>query len=83
MRDWLDEWSRLIRPLRLRYGFEIHGPWIDEEQNQFIWILHHDGPGTYEAANTAYYEAAERKAMSPDPARHLARIDHRPVRPVT
>lgn len=82
MTDWLSEWARLIRPLRLKYGFEILGPWIDEAENQFIWILRYDGPGSYEEANSAYYESAERKALNPDPARHLAKTEHRRIRPV-
>mgnify|MGYP001298871746 CR=1 FL=1 len=83
MTDWVAEWTRLVRPLRLKYGFEVTGPWIDEEQNQFIWILRYHGSGTYEAANTAYYESPERKALNPDPARHLAKTENRPIRPVT
>ncbi len=83
MAIWVGEWKDRIRPLRQKFGFEIVGPWIDEKHNQFIWILRYHGPGTYEAANAAYYESAERQALDPDPARHLAKTEHRPIRPVT
>ena len=82
MTDWLQEWAQVIRPLRLKYGFKVLGAWVDAGQNQFIWILRHQGPGSYEADNAAYYESAERKAIDPDPARHLANTDYRWIDPV-
>ena len=43
------------------------GPWIEREASRFVWIVGFDGD--IEAANEAYYESDERKAMDPDPAR--------------
>jgi len=82
MDDWVREWRAQIRPLREKLGFAIAGPWIAEKENQFIWILRHTGRGSFDAANTAYYESAERKAFDPDPARHLASTEHRRMTPV-
>jgi hypothetical protein len=75
MEAWLEEWNRLIVPLRRRQGFEIVGAWTTES-NQFIWILRHDGLKTWDEADAAYYASPERTVMQPDPARHIAKSEH-------
>ena len=75
MAAWLDEWHRLIAPLRRRAGFEIIGAWT-AESDQFIWILRYAGPNTWEEADAAYYASPDRTAMQPDPARHIAKSEH-------
>lgn len=75
MRAWLEEWERLIAPLRRRLGFEIVGAWTTEA-DQFVWILRYGGSGTWDEADAAYYASAERSAIQPDPARHIAKSEH-------
>jgi len=75
MAAWLEEWGRLIAPLRRRNGFEIVGSWT-AEPDQFVWILRYTGPKTWEDADAAYYASPERAAMQPDPARHIAKSEH-------
>lgn len=70
MADWLDEWHEHVRRLRLAHGFTIAGPWVGDDGETFVWILGHDDD--FEAADAAYYDSAERRALEPDPARHLA-----------
>ena len=76
MAAWLEEWGAQIAPLRRRLGFEILGAWT-AESDQFIWILRYKGPKTWEEADAAYYASSERTAMQPDPARHIAKSEHR------
>jgi hypothetical protein len=76
MAAWVDEWKRLIAPLRQRHGFEIVGSWTVDEGDRFVWILRYDGPKTWEEADAAYYASPERAAMQPDPARHIAKSEH-------
>src|SRR6266513_166444 len=76
MAAWLEEWRRLIAPLRRRLGFEILGAWT-AESDQFIWILRYSGPKTWEEVDAAYYASPERTRMQPDPARHIATSEHR------
>ena len=64
---WVDEWSTHVAPLRERLGFRVLGPWIEEQT--FVWLLGHDGE--FAAADARYYASAERKALDPDPARHI------------
>jgi hypothetical protein len=76
MRDWLKEWATKIYPLRLKFGFEVVGAWKVGD-DRFVWILAYDGKeGDFERANEKYYNSKERKALRPDPARHLSRIKH-------
>ncbi len=68
--EFVREWQQSVRPLRLRFGFSVVGPWVVEDEDRFVWILGHDGD--FEAADAAYYASAERAALDPDPARHVA-----------
>lgn len=82
MSAWVEEWSRLIRPLREKHGFRVLGAWASEESNTFVWLLAYDGPDDYETADAAYYTSPERAAIDPDPARHLAATRQLEVTPV-
>src|SRR6202165_1532089 len=75
MEAWLEEWGRLIAPLRRRNGFEIVGSWTTES-NEFIWILRYTGPKTWDEADAAYYASPQRTEMQPDPARHIVSSEH-------
>jgi hypothetical protein len=74
MATWMDEWRRLIAPLRRRHGFEVLGAWTIESE-KFVWILRYAGAKTWKEADAAYYAAPERTAMQPDPARHIAKAE--------
>ena len=72
MEAWLEEWHEHVRPLRLAHGFSILGPWVGDDGTTFVWMLGHDGD--FEAADAAYYGSDERRALDPDPARHLGDV---------
>jgi hypothetical protein len=74
MDAWVDEWRRLIAPLREKQGFKVVNAWTIEENNQFVWILRFDG-ADWKAADAAYYASPERTAMTPDPARHIEKAE--------
>lgn len=76
MEDWLDEWRRKLYPIRTRRGFTIVAAWVIPESNRFLWIIRWDGTGSFEEADRSYYASSERKAVQPDPARHLEKADH-------
>jgi NIPSNAP len=80
---WLDEWSAKVRPLREAHGFQVLGAWAVEETDEFVWVIAHDGPGTFEEADAAYHASPERAALQPDPARHLVETRTDLVRAVT
>ena len=82
MAAWLDEWTRMIAPLRRRHGFEIVSAWTVDKEDQFVWILRYGGPKTWEEADSAYYASPDRTAMQPDPARHIEKTEHWMMAPV-
>jgi hypothetical protein len=73
--EWLEEWRTKVAPLRERFGFRIVGPWVDEDTSTFVWLLEYDGADGFEAADARYYGSDERRALDPDPARHLAAVE--------
>jgi hypothetical protein len=81
MTEWISEWHRHVSPLRRKFGFEVVGPWVLEDEEKFVWILGYVGTGEWEAADAAYYESEERRAIEPDPARHLAHVELWMMRP--
>jgi hypothetical protein len=83
MDAWVDEWSRLVAPLRREAGFEILGAWTVPAQNQFVWIIRYTGTKTWQEANTDYYNSPKRKEIQPDPARHISGQDTFLMSPLT
>jgi NIPSNAP len=71
---FVEEWREKVYPLRLASGFELVGAWRAEEE-VFVWILGYDGD--FETADRAYYDSDARKAITPNPTRHLAHTEHR------
>jgi hypothetical protein len=80
MEEWLEEWSRLVLPLRLEHGFELVGAWQIEDGDRFVWILAYDGD--FAAADADYYASPARAALDPDPARHLENAETRMLQSV-
>jgi hypothetical protein len=70
MDEFVREWFEHVRPLRLRFGFSVLGPWVGDDGETFVCILGHDGD--FAAAEQAYYGSPARLALEPDPARHVA-----------
>ena len=77
MDTFVGEWKAGVVPLRRNFGFTVEGAWTIRKDNTFVWIISYDGPEGFEARDAAYYASAERKALTPDPARHLAQTDTR------
>ena len=82
MEAWLREWREHVYPLRRKLGFAIPSAWVVEGEDRFVWLLEYDDDDDYDAANAAYYGSPERRALDPDPARHLSATEHWPLQPV-
>jgi len=76
LQTFAQEWKSQIYPLRVKTGFRVVNARTVEASNQFVWPLAYDGPESWEARDQAYYQSDERRAMVPDPARNIARIEH-------
>jgi len=75
MEEWLDGWTRGVRPLRLKFGFRIDGAWVVPDTDTFVWILSYDGPDGFEARDAEYYHSEDRKALRPDPASLIVKAE--------
>ena len=73
--QFAQEWNDHIRPLREKLGFYILGAWTVSSTNQFVWIMGYDGPDSWEERDQAYFNSDERRAMDPNPARNIARME--------
>jgi hypothetical protein len=80
--DFAAAWRSGVYPLRLTMGYRIPFAATIPETNQFMWLVAHDGPESWEQKEAAYYGAAERKTLSPDPAQWIARPEQLFVQPV-
>ena len=65
MQPFLDA-VRAAFPVREQYGFTVHFALVDEERNEFVWAVSHEGD--FEAAEAAYYASPERAALPANPA---------------
>lgn len=75
LHQFVAEWNAKIRPLREKLGFSILNAWTVESSNQFVWVQRYDGDKSWEEMDQAYFASDERKAMVPDPARLIARME--------
>jgi hypothetical protein len=82
MDGFVEEWRSKVVPLRRKFGFRVDGAWTVPKERMFVWIITYDGPEGFEARDAAYYASAERKAVAPDPARHLEHIETHLMLPV-
>ncbi|MEV0755839.1 NIPSNAP family protein [Streptosporangium sp. NPDC050280] len=80
LEEWAEKWRSQIVPLRLEFGFVIHGAWLDHERSQFVWVLSYNGPESFEERNQQYWTSRKRAEMGLDPALYLV---GRTVREVT
>lgn len=73
--EFVTAWKKGIVPLRLKHGFKLDGAWTVKENNQFVWILTYNGPEAWQIKQDTYYNSPERKALDPDPAQYIARVE--------
>ncbi|MFQ5966560.1 MAG: NIPSNAP family protein [Acidimicrobiia bacterium] len=71
MSEFVEAWTDGVVPLRKKFGFEFRGAWVIEETDEFVWIIGHDHPKGFEAADREYYGSPERAELSPDPAQYV------------
>jgi hypothetical protein len=57
MDDFIAWWRTLIEP-RAQYGFRVVFAYADDEHNEFVWAVAHDGD--FDAAESEYNASPER-----------------------
>ncbi len=80
---WVKFHTETIIPLLEKHGIKVEGSWVNEDNNQYIWIRTFDDAEDLEVKMTAFRESPEWKGGVRDLAfSHLARLDAHPMRPV-
>lgn len=67
MDEFIELFDTQLTPLRARFGFRVESSWRLDETHEFMWIVGHDGPEGFAAADQAYYSSPDRDAVSPNP----------------
>jgi hypothetical protein len=68
MDAWIAGWTDGVVPLRLEFGFEILGAWVDRQDDRFVWLIGYSGADGFDAANERYYASPKRAALRPEPS---------------
>ena len=78
--EFVEEWQRVVVPLRRSLGFLVVDGWRGADSESFVWLVGYDGD--FAEADAAYYASPERAALDPDPARHIAHVETKMLRPI-
>ena len=77
MADFRVLWRHEIVPARTDLGFVVQGGWVDESANVFVWLVGHEAPAGWDAAEQAYYADGRRDAFSANPRDLVAKVHTR------
>ena len=75
--EFVDKVAAQIIPLRKQHGFGVSGPWRNDADNQFIWVVHYDGEDGFEAAAQRYYNDPARAELPFTPSDYILNADLR------
>lgn len=78
----MDQFLAAVRAafvVREQYGFSVAFALVDDENNEFVWAVTHDGD--FAVAEQEYYASPERAALPDNPADHIAVLHVGMVRP--
>jgi hypothetical protein len=82
MDEFVALWRDHLVPLREAYGYQVLGAWNDPEQGTFVWVVGHEAPDGWDAAEQRYYDAPERAALPRDPKDLLESATTQVLQPV-
>jgi hypothetical protein len=77
MEDFRALWRDHIVPVRTELGFVIKGGWIDESSDVFIWLVGHEAPDGWDAAERTYYADPRRETFPHNPREFVEEIHTR------
>lgn len=77
MDEFVGKVAAHIIPLRKRHGFGVSGPWRNDADNQYVWMVHYDGEEGFEAAAERYYNDPARAELPFNPMDYITNADLR------
>jgi hypothetical protein len=79
MGDFIAWWPAIVEP-RAKFGFRVVFAYADDENDQFVWAVEHDGDfDAAEAVYTASPERAKALATNPNVVKSMVVAKVRPV----
>ncbi|MBQ11742.1 MAG: hypothetical protein CMJ45_09355 [Planctomyces sp.] len=82
MDQWVKHFTEVVRPMMESHGAEIGGMWVNEDNNQFIWIRSFAGSEDAETQMAAWGALSEWRAIRERVFSYLARLDTQIMTPV-
>ena len=83
METWVKFFADVGVGFHERAGIKVEGSWVNEDNNQYIWIRTFDDAEDQDVKMTTFRDAPDWKGGGRDLAfSHLARLDAHPMRPV-
>jgi hypothetical protein len=82
MAEFVALWRDHVVPAREAHGFRVLGAWNDEQDGTFVWVVGHDAPDGWGAAENAYYDSPERQNLPRNPADLMDGADTKVLHPV-
>jgi len=83
MEPWVKFHTETSVSLHEKLGIKVEGSWVNDDNNQYIWIRTFEDEEDVKAKEVAFIGSPEWKGGTGDLARsHLARLDVHPMRPV-
>jgi hypothetical protein len=82
MDEFIALWRDHLVPLREKYGYSVAGAWRSPDDLTFTWVVCHEAPDGWDAAEKTYYDAPERAALPRDPKDFLTGAQTMVMRPV-
>lgn len=74
MDAWVEFFNDKLVSIQQQYGISIDGMWVNEDQNQFIWIRSFSDAEDVKAKEAAFYASPEWNSVMDAARSHLARI---------
>jgi hypothetical protein len=65
MDAWIAGWTDGVVPLRLEFGFEILGAWVDRQDDRFVWLIGYSGADGFRRGQRALLRVTETSGTSP------------------
>jgi NIPSNAP len=82
MDEFVALWRDHLVPLREKYGYSVTGAWRSPDDRTFTWVVCHEAPDGWDAAEKIYYDAPERAALPREPKDFLEGAQTMVMRPV-
>jgi hypothetical protein len=76
-------WRDHIVPARRAHAFTVDGAWVTLSRDEFAWIVSHESPEGFEAADRAYYASPERAALPHSPGEYIEEMQLRMMEAVS